>query len=270
MPVTTRRRLGFTLIELLVVISIIAILAAMLLPALARAKAAAKRVVCVNNQKQLSITWVMYATDNYDILPANGQIDPPSPSSPVGKLWVQGAFYDPAANTNYALITDPRYALFGNYLKNTKTYLCPTDKDQVNVFGQYFPKLRSYALNAYTGWVGEWDFRLSSGFKMFHKQSEIPPGMSKGLFLFADVNPNSICWPYFGVKMVEEAFFNWPGASHNNGGVISFADAHVEHHRWQDGRTIVAFSNDYHQHDDASPHNQDLYWLRDRTTIPSK
>jgi prepilin-type N-terminal cleavage/methylation domain-containing protein len=62
-------RNGFTLIELLVVIAIIAILAAMLLPALSSAKERAKRTVCKNNQRQIVLTMLMYASDNQNKFP---------------------------------------------------------------------------------------------------------------------------------------------------------------------------------------------------------
>ncbi len=67
-------RHGFTLIELLVVIAIIAILAAMLLPSLAKAKETAHRVSCVNNLKQLVVAGIMYGDDNKGNLPLRSTV----------------------------------------------------------------------------------------------------------------------------------------------------------------------------------------------------
>src|SRR5438128_6613761 len=206
MHATPKGPRGFTLIELLVVIAIIAILAAMLLPALARAKAEGKRVQCINNEKQMSAVWVMYASDNNDWLVANGHNETWTTASP---LWVQGAFFNVLDNTNYALIIDPRYALFANYIRTTQIYHCPTDRELVKINNVMQPRLRSYALNAYVGWTGPWDTRLSPAYTVFRKHSDLVRMMPAGVFTFIDVNPDSICWPYFGMKMDTEAFFNF-------------------------------------------------------------
>lgn len=116
----TRVNKGFTLIELLVVIAIIAILAAILFPVFAQAKAAAKKTQSLSNQKQIGLGAVMYATDNDDFLPETGWDGPcssPTPGSngffPVGDEFFSGVFSFPIA-------TQP-------YIKNRQMLVCPTD-----------------------------------------------------------------------------------------------------------------------------------------------
>jgi prepilin-type N-terminal cleavage/methylation domain-containing protein len=255
---------GFTLIELLVVIAIIAVLAALLLPTLSVAKAHAQRIKCISNEKQLNIAAFLYAADHKDRMPNQCRQSPPSKSN---ALWIQGAFFVPLDNTNSTYLNDPNFALYADLIKSPAIYVCPADRSTVTVGGITHPKIRSYELNAYVGWNSVWDYRLATGYKIFRKQTDFTTAAPSTIFLFIDVQPDSICWPYFGVEMTEDSMFNFPASYHGHGAVLSYADSHVEWHRWTDRRTIAAQSLHYHMHREPSAGNADLQWLRTRTTV---
>ncbi len=266
-----RREEAFTLIELLVVISIIAILASLVLPALAGAKSQAWRVQCLNNQHQLIIAWTLYQGDFQETYAMNG--GDLNTVSTQAHLWVYGGNHgDPQTLTNVLYLTDPNYAEFNREFKAAQIYKCPADRSTWPLdTGQKVTELRSYAMNSYIGTSGAnlvAPLQISPNYRVYLKTADMAADSPSGKFVFADVNPASICTPGFGVDMTLSGFIHYPSDMHRGQGLLAFADSHVETHKWLDPRTMIGLppGGTYIPHNNSSPNNVDLQWIAAHTT----
>jgi prepilin-type N-terminal cleavage/methylation domain-containing protein len=213
-------RRGFTLIELLVMVAIIAILAALLLPALSRGKAQAQRATCLNNLKQIDLAIQLYAGANGDMLPTAP--DTSLTTGPNSFDW----FYKPLV-MHYA-------GLQGAPSPQDKLFACPAD---------------TFGYSGTTYWSGSYHNQSGTYYQSYAYNGQGGTTNSLGIML-----PDQTSFPgLFGLKLgaieepaktvlVSEISALWPWSWHepqllpagqfgvnNARSVVSFADGHASY-----------------------------------------
>jgi prepilin-type N-terminal cleavage/methylation domain-containing protein/prepilin-type processing-associated H-X9-DG protein len=263
-----RARRAFTLIELLVVIAIIAILMAILMPTLNRAREQGRRAACLNNLKQLQLAWIIYADENDDKLvngaagysnEVNGTWAADRASHGNETAWVEKCWDDNYAQGAQLPVEDQKTAIRAGamwpYVKQINLYACPTGvRDEMLTYAIMF------SMNAVC-----YDWVKSVRGAFVKKRSEILPNPALRLVFIDEgwVTPDA-----FAVWYDREVWWDDPPVRHGDGTNVTFADGHVEYKKWKGTETIKTGRARVRGHagggwgPTTDQGAEDLYWMQ--------
>ena len=265
------QRNGFTLIELLVVIAIIAILMAILMPALNIAREQARGVACSSNQKTLALAYIMYAGENDGTVCGGWALHNNVNGVPP---WVMPPL-DYSADTIVPMDSGPvtreqrynglREGVLFQYVKDVDAYHCPGDNRIIrgtsNGMGVEYLIYRSYSLTDYMRATSNSDQK-----KLFSLKNP----SAKMLFVEEIYDGRSGNHNHHGWSYIPGAGTMWDplGIFHHNACTFSFMDGHAERKKWADKRTIIycmsraeALARGFGKGQLFNPPNVDLEWL---------
>jgi prepilin-type N-terminal cleavage/methylation domain-containing protein/prepilin-type processing-associated H-X9-DG protein len=223
------RRNAFTLIELLVVIAIIAILMAILMPTLSRAREQGRRAACLNNIKQLALSWNLYA-DDYEGRMVNANTARGTATvNRDSACWVY--WTDSATATEEQRLQGILDGLLYRYCPNVKLYKCPT-----GIRGEVVTYSIPDALNGY--------YYISGAKEQIKTLRTQIRNLSQQIVFLDEGRLSPSSWT---IWYDQERWWDQITARHGDGTNLAFADGHSEYWKWKDPRTLDVAKADYAQ-----------------------
>ncbi|MBA4148094.1 MAG: hypothetical protein H0X66_08250 [Verrucomicrobia bacterium] len=218
------------------VILIMTVLSAILLPALNKGRTRSQAISCLNNLRQLQLSWQMFPDDNSGQLPANDFVDGikfGSAQTYNGDSWCPGN-----TRIDFTSANIERGQLF-EYNRSAAIYHCPSDNSKVELPTGSDPVLRtrSYSMSSAIN-------SQVSSFPAFRKQGEMQNQNPARLFVFIDTHEDSISDAHFAVDPNGKRWINMPSVRHGRAGNLSFADGHIERWNWLADKKFTGWYQD--------------------------
>lgn len=259
---TQTQESAFTFTELLVVVLVVALCVVSLLPAWARTQPDNRVFQCLNNHRQLTRAWRMYA-DDY-----NGRLAPNAHGAmPLYPVWAAGWLdWDARSeNTNSLYLTDPRYSALARYCgKDARLFKCPADQYLSPTQRRLgWNRVRSVSENLY---VGESNVEFGptdlAYYDHVRKWTGLVNPRPAETWLSLDEHPDSINDGGF-LPPTATTLVDVPANYHDGGAGVAYADGHAEIHRWAGSVLRLPITTfNYNNMTPVPVNDPDLFWLR--------